>query len=1112
MKKFLTSVLFILTSFVLHAQIVLTTNYTSNSPYYFNSGGGYVTFSIQNTNGYPVTLTDLAVFQLPVYSNNVYKLWYSATSLNGTGYPIAAPTWTQIAESDPITTTTETNVNPFKCIGFTIPAGTIYRFAIEGSHGIMFRSNTSPYSTTPNTFSSGGVNLRVGDFLHTGQAVGRAGVTNLGLVYTNPAFFFGSVTVAPPNTFTDLYISGITKPTTVCNQNNSYVSANVCNRSPHTVNFAATNTTVNFAVNGPNGTQNQSMTLNSGTLAPCNCINALVTNINYSAPGTYTLTATANISSVTDANPSNNTFVDSLKNYKVTLNKTEDSICQNAPPSGFNPFDGLNCMAKTGSITIDLTTNTVPPVDGTSDATAGLNFASGTLPTLPSNAVITGGRLKVSNLRNNTGSFANEVRFNIYGAAPNGPSNPFVPGVGGNQNAFTFYRFDYSQFVLGTQLTAMYTALGAGGSFQVGYWETVDNIGAGSDIQLNAQTFPTETKLTIDYTIVPEPKWYNTPTGGTLLATGSSFNPFFVVGGIPNTLTPGLHTFYGSCNTDTVCRVPFTINIKPSPTAIQDSMYACELVSSSGTSEFDLTTLSANVSNNLPGATVTYYNDLGLSSFIFNANNFNSNTNVVYSKVQDPGGCFSSDSVLLFVYDKPDFTSSVIPAFECAPNSINLLSYLNVSNNPMGTDTLYFEDAAYTTPYANPTNITTADTVYLILQTNTTPACADSATAYVNIVPVSNYIVSQDTQFNYSISGPVGCNNLMFTDGLTDVIRNASDCRRIATITDIANSTALGTVSACTDIASSTPTYNGQPYVNRVYQITATNSDTANVCLYFLEDDFSQYNGTAIFSSPSWPLLPSMGSSTNMSNITISKVSNGDINTPGHTVEVIPNSDIIATYDAPSTVWTLCFPVSGFSYFYLHAANPGNIPLPISLLNFDARKVENTSALNWMTSSEKNNSHFIVERSKDGVNFTNLSAAIYSKAPNGNSETPLTYSYQDVLPNYGHNYYRLKQYDVDGNASISQVKDVYHGEEAMVTVYPNPVSDVLNIEIQSARAGMAEIKIMDATGRIIKAISAQLQQGGNTSKVDLETFAKGIYVVQVSNGKGLQFTQTIRKN
>ena len=97
-------------------------------------------------------------------------------------------------------------------------------------------------------------------------------------------------------------------------------------------------------------------------------------------------------------------------------------------------------------------------------------------------------------------------------------------------------------------------------------------------------------------------------------------------------------------------------------------------------------------------------------------------------------------------------------------------------------------------------------------------------------------------------------------------------------------------------------------------------------------------------------------------------------------------------------------------------------------------------------------------------------------------------------------------------AGCGKVAKLSNGEDAVVTIYPNPVSDVLSIDIQSERNTQAEIKLMDATGRTVKTISLHLMEGSNTTKIDMESLAKGIYVVQVSNGKGLQFSQTVRKN
>jgi hypothetical protein len=69
-------------------------------------------------------------------------------------------------------------------------------------------------------------------------------------------------------------------------------------------------------------------------------------------------------------------------------------------------------------MTINTLVNTPVAIDGSSDATA-TQFAIGGLPGLPDGAVITGGRLIVSNLDASvSGTYGEEARFSIYGPAP----------------------------------------------------------------------------------------------------------------------------------------------------------------------------------------------------------------------------------------------------------------------------------------------------------------------------------------------------------------------------------------------------------------------------------------------------------------------------------------------------------------------------------------------------------------------------------------------------------------------------------------------------------------------------------------------------------------------
>ena len=504
-----------------------------------------------------------------------------------------------------------------------------------------------------------------------------------------------------------------------------------------------------------------------------------------------------------------------------------------------------------------------------------------------------------------------------------------------------------------------------------------------------------------------------------------------------------------------------------------------------------------------PGVTVQYFADQGLFSPVPYPTADTTGTTFVYSKVTNGFGCYSSDTLALQVHGQPEFPALYVSGNACAPASIDVATLIDpFATVPPGSDTLYYADAACTIPHPNPHNVTVTDTVYIVIATNTTPVCADTCIALIELSTAGTMIASQDI-LNFSIPGSVGCNTFTLTDGATDTLFNPADCKRIVHITDIANATSLGSTQVCEEIDASTQIHNGQPYVNRHYQITPTNQTNATVCLYYLDDDFALFNAYALFNGQ--PQL------TPNTNLCISQVDNGDITDPGHTAISIPNASITTSYDPATTVWTVCFPVDSFSYFYCHTCNPGNVPLPVNLI-FSGRKVENTSVLAWTTTSEQNSSHFIVEHSRDGNTFTALSDKMLSKAVNGNSTTELTYDFTDNAPYMGHNYYRLQQTDLDGKSSYSRIVNVYHGNETLVNLYPNPVNTELYVEINTPKATVAKIKIMDAAGRVVRAVDMQLQAGNNKSDISMEGLADGIYMVKVTDNKGLNFSQTVRKN
>jgi hypothetical protein len=78
-------------------------------------------------------------------------------------------------------------------------------------------------------------------------------------------------------------------------------------------------------------------------------------------------------------------------------------------------------------------------------------------------------------------------------------------------------------------------------------------------------------------------------------------------------------------------------------------------------------------------------------------------------------------------------------------------------------------------------------------------------------------------------------------------------------------------------------------------------------------------------------------------------------------------------------------------------------------------------------------------------------------------------------------------------------------------MYPNPVNTELTVDITTPESSRAQVKIMDATGRVVRTVEMSLQAGSNSTKIDMQSLTDGMYMVSVSDQKGLNYTQTIRK-
>lgn len=175
-----------------------------------------------------------------------------------------------------------------------------------------------------------------------------------------------------------------------------------------------------------------------------------------------------------------------------------------------------------------------------------------------------------------------------------------------------------------------------------------------------------------------------------------------------------------------------------------------------------------------------------------------------------------------------------------------------------------------------------------------------------------------------------------------------------------------------------------------------------------------------------------------------------------------------------------------------------NVVLPIELLDFSANPTEEGVHLKWITASEKNNAYFSVQRSRDGQRWSEIKQI----KGQGNSVVAQPYEYLDRQPFNGTNYYRLQQFDFDGQSSFSPIRLVEVPTKTILAkLYPNPAKDNIQLNIENAGNMNYTIKIYDILGREITPVFNQIYTG-KTYDISTSAWNSGTYFLRISNEAG----------
>ena len=185
------------------------------------------------------------------------------------------------------------------------------------------------------------------------------------------------------------------------------------------------------------------------------------------------------------------------------------------------------------------------------------------------------------------------------------------------------------------------------------------------------------------------------------------------------------------------------------------------------------------------------------------------------------------------------------------------------------------------------------------------------------------------------------------------------------------------------------------------------------------------------------------------------------------------------------------------------------LPVELSLFEAEYSPAAKGADLHWVTTTERDNHFFTIEKSRDGQDFKDLFVVDGA----GNSTEVIDYFAFDPNVELGFTYYRLKQTDFNGDSEYTKIKTVNRLSDDIdrLTITPNPVQNSTDVFFNNYTSEFCTIKINDSYGNILYSEEFTSSIGGNTIRLDMSDYSKGIYFVEVVTNNKI-YTDKIIKN
>jgi hypothetical protein len=176
------------------------------------------------------------------------------------------------------------------------------------------------------------------------------------------------------------------------------------------------------------------------------------------------------------------------------------------------------------------------------------------------------------------------------------------------------------------------------------------------------------------------------------------------------------------------------------------------------------------------------------------------------------------------------------------------------------------------------------------------------------------------------------------------------------------------------------------------------------------------------------------------------------------------------------------------------------LPVKITILTAKYSAARQVVSLHWVTTMEKSNEHFAIERSLDSIHFV-----VIGKARSvGNSHVPQHYYFDDPRPVGGKMYYRLREVDSSGNQFLTTVVSAFKPitKLELTGVHSSDSGMELDFVVISPEVSSANVVVADIAGHVWKSYFMKMKKGANLQSIYTGDLKPGIYFLQVNDRSG----------